>query len=231
MILTKGYKIEHTQNTDRFTLYIKGPSHLTDEIYKSIENTNILSNALYDDDLEAIIFTAETVETLTTYVKKKCLNMTQSIKMIHDLSKQIAHLETNGFAFYGYDLEDIVVINETTFIIVNSKYLLDIEEDNIFFISPIIPPYFSSPEVNELTKLPSKINYRSNYYSLGALILFCLLKVYIYSEIDLKSDSELESKLESKIDQILQPIYYTKMYWFLKKCFLQKSERRILLFI
>jgi serine/threonine protein kinase len=227
MLATKGYKIEQTNNTDHFTLYIKGPSHLKDEIYKSIDDTDILSNVFYNDESETIIFTAETVVTLTSFVKKRSLTMLQAIKMINDLSKQIAHLEINGFAFYGYDLDDIIVINDTIFIIVNTSKLLDVVEDNIIFNSPIKLPYFSNPEVNKLTNLPSTINYRSSYYSLGALTLFCLLNVYIYSELD----SYLDSELETQIDLILQPLYYTKMYWFLKRCLHKKSEQRLLLFI
>ena len=227
MLVTKGYKIEQTNNTDRFTLYIKGPNHLKDEIYKSIDDTNILSNAFYNDESETIIFTAETVVALTSFVKKGCLTMLEAIKMINDLSKQIAHLETNGFAFYGYDLDDIIVINDSIFIIVNTSNLLDVVEDNIIFNSPIKLPYFSNHEVNKLTNLPSKINYRSSYYSLGALTLFCLLNLYIYSELD----SYLDSELETQIDNILQPLYYTKMYWFLRRCLHKKSEQRLLLFI
>jgi hypothetical protein len=219
MISTKGYTIEQTNNTDRFTLYIKGPNHLKYEVYKSIDDTNILSNTFYNDESETIIFTAETVVTLTSFIKKGCLTMSQAIKMINDLSKQIAHLETNRFAFYGYDLDDIIVINDTIFIIVNTSKLLDVVEDNIIFNSPIKLPYFSNPEVDKLTNLPSTINYRSSYYSLGALTLFCLLNLYIYSE------------LETHIDNILQPLYYTKMYWFLKRSLHKKSEQRLLLFI
>ena len=109
--------------------------------------------------------------------------------------------------------------------------MLDVVEDNIIFNSPIKLPYFSNPEVNKLTSLPSKINYRSSYYSLGALTLFCLLNVYIYSELDSYLDSDSETELETQIDNILQPIYYTKIYWFLRRCLHKKSEQRILLFI
>ena len=140
--------------------------------------------------------------------------------MIHDLSKQIAYLETNLLAFYGYDLDDILVINEDTFFIASTKNLTRIESKNnsIYFYKPIIKPYFSNPELNELTKLPAKIDYRSSYYSLGALILFCSTNIYIFSEL-------------KEIDIILSPIYYTKLYWFLKRCFHEDCKQRILLFI
>ena len=222
MISTKGYNLEQTNNTDQFTLYIKGSTELREEIYKSINNTRLLTNIFLDDENDTIIFIAEMAVTLTTFLKKGCLTMTQSVKIVYDLSKQIEYLETSGYAFYGYDLDDILVINDTTFIIASSKYLLDIEENNITFNIPINPPYFSTPELNKLTSLPSKINYRSSYYSLGAVVLFCLLNIYVFSELEMNN---------TEIDQLLEPICYTKMYWFLKRCFNEKSEQRLLLFI
>jgi len=231
MIKTNAYKIQHTNNTNSYTLYIKGPNHLKDEIYKSISDTKLLSSAFYnndDDDSDiSITFTAETVITLTRFLTKGKLTNKKTVKMIHDLSMQIAHLETNMLAFYGYNLEDILVINDDTFFIANTKHLLDIKKDNcIYFYNPIDRPYFSNFELNKLTKLPSKIDYRSSYYSLGALILFCMINVYIFAEIqDITEDIDID------IDKILSPIAHTKLYWFLKRCFNKKSEDRILLFI
>ena len=209
MIKTNAYKIEHTNNTNSYTLYIKGPNHLKDEIYKSISYTKLLSRAFYNDDDDvdgdiSIIFTAETVVTLTRFLTKGKLTNKKTVKMI-------------------YNLEDILVINDDTFFIANTKHLLDIKKDDcIYFYNPIDRPYFSNFELNKLTKLPSNIDYRSSYYSLGALILFCMMNVYIFAEIqDITED----------IDKILTPITHTKMYWFLKRCFNKKSEDRILLFI
>jgi serine/threonine protein kinase len=224
MIETSGYKLIQTNKTDSYTLYIKGDHKFN--IYLSLSETDILSNIFYDgdeDDKEQIIFTAETVVTLTTFLKKNGnrLTMDESVKMINDLSKQLAYLELSNFAFYGFNLDDILVINESIFFIASTKYMLDIEETNIVFNSPIIHPNFSSPEVDKLTNLPSNIDYRSNYYSLGSLTLFCLLNVHTTSEI----------KKGRSINTLLQPIHHTKMYWFLKRCFLPDSEKRILLFI
>lgn len=216
---TKAYKIEQTAKTNSYTLYLQ--VHIN-ELYESITKTNILSGAVLDDDdiNESIIFTAESVKPLSTFLKKGKLTNQQAIKMIHDLSKQIAYLEENLLAFYGYDLDDIIVINEDTFFIANTKCItkIDAKEKCIFFNNPINIPYFSNPELNKLTKLPAKLDYRSGYYSLGALILFCSTNIYIFSEL-------------KEIDAILSPIYYTKLYWFLKRCFHEKSEERIMLFI
>ena len=238
LIRTKTYKVEHARNTNSYTLYLQGqPSDYVHELYESITKTDILlhafiseaeselnnelNNELKSDQLEeaSISFTAETVKPLSIFLKKGKLTNQETIKMIHDLSKQIAYLETNLLAFYGYELDDILVINEDTFFIASIKCLKKIDKTKcIYFYNPIDIPYFSNPELNELTKLPAKIDYRSSYYSLGALILFCSTYIYIFSEL-------------KEIDTILLPIYYTKWYWFLRRCFLQDSKQRILLFI
>jgi polyhydroxyalkanoate synthesis regulator phasin len=205
------------------------------ELYESITQTNILSHAFYNEEdneadneadndeetQESISFTAESVKPLSVLLKKGKLTNQETTKMIHDLSKQIAYLETKmQQTFYGYNLDDIVVINEDIFFIASTKNLARIETKNnsIYFYKPIDKPYFSNPELNELTKLPAKIDYRSSYYSLGALILFCSTNIYIFSEL-------------KETDIILSPIYYTKLYWFLKRCFHEDCKQRILLFI
>jgi hypothetical protein len=218
--ITTAYKIEHTPNTNSYTLTIQNGS--THEIYKSISETNILSNVFFDDtnNVETILFTGETVKPLSVLLKEGKLTNQQIIKMIYDLSKQIAYLEINLISFYGYNLDDILVINNNTFFIASSKHLVSInaKDYNIYFYKPIIKPYFSNPELNELTKLPGKIDYRSSYYSLGALILYCSTNIYIFSEL-IEGNSLLES------------INYTKPYWFLKRCFNKDCKKRILLFI
>jgi hypothetical protein len=232
IVKTKAYKISQSKDTSRFILSINHRSinkKYIYEIYKSITKTKILSNAFFYEENEineenpnAIFFTAENIKPLTTLLKEGKLTNQQTIKMLHDLSNQIAYLEINLLAFYGYELDDILVINDDTFIIASITHLSNIGSDNcIYFTNPIEKPYFSNPELNKLTKLPANINYRSSYYSLGALILFCLTNIYIFAEL----------KEEDNLDDILQPIYYTKMFWFLNRCFYKKSEQRILLFI
>jgi hypothetical protein len=227
MFEPKSYKIVQKPKTNSYTLSIQNGS--THDIYKSISETNILSNVFFDDTedtVEMIIFTAKKVKSLSVILNEGKLTNQQIIKMIYDLSKQIAYLEINMMSFYGYNLDDIIVINDNTFFIANTKYLAKInaKDYNIYFYKPIDKPYFSSPELIELTKLPAKIDYRANYYSLGALILFCLTNIYIYAELPNEGEDE-------NIKSFLEPINYTKPYWFLKRCFLKDYKKRILLFM
>jgi hypothetical protein len=147
--------------------------------------------------------------------------------MIKCLTTQIEYLNKNNLAFYGFDKSDIIVINESIFLITNMKYLYNLDKErNINFYTPIPKPFFSSPEFRSLCQLPAKINYRTNYYSLGALI------VYFYLDINIQLSLENDTKREQPtIESLLKPIYYTKIYWFLLRCLKDDPEKRILLFI
>ena len=82
--------------------------------------------------------------------------------------------------------------------------MLPVTNNNMLFLIPFIKPQFVSSDIKQLTKIPSKIDCKAGYYSLAALIIYCLLN----EEID---------KIE-EIETILKPIFYTKIYWFLKHC-------------
>jgi hypothetical protein len=116
MFETKSYKIVQEPKTNSYTLTLKNGS--VNELYNSISETNILSNVFFDDtnNVETIMFTAEKVRPISILLKEGKLTNQQITKMIYDLSKQIAYLEINMMSFYGYNLDDIIVINDNTFL-------------------------------------------------------------------------------------------------------------------
>jgi hypothetical protein len=143
--------------------------------------------------------------------------------MLDQLTKQILYLKKYDYGFYGLNIKDILVINKNHFIIVNSVFLQPIIKEHIHFFSPIQRPYFLDPQLFKLTKLPSTIHYKCIYYSLGVLLVFCLFNNYLLVGNEEKSETEIEN--------ILLPIKYTKIYWFLKRCFHIDIVNRTLLLI
>jgi hypothetical protein len=99
----------------------------------------------------------------------------------------------------------------------------DERNNNIIFNCPFMLPYFSSPELIAVNTLPTEVDYRASYYSLGALITFCLTNKYLFVGNEVMRETDIE--------KALQPIFYTKVYWFLKRCLTQKYEQRQILFI
>jgi len=208
-------------NDFTFSLTINGD--YSDNMYYIIKK--MLHSCHFDNETNSIHFSAENVIPFKKYIldkKDKKLSHIECIKLIDDLSKQIFLLNKLGFSFYGFDINDIITI-DNTFILCSTQYLLPLNGNTIIFTSPIKLPYFSNPEIFKLTSLPSKINYKCCYYSLGLLVVFSLLNIYLLVGNELKSTEE--------IDKIIEPLYNTKMYWFLKRCLDDDINSRNLLLV
>ena len=208
---------------NEYTYSLKIHGHNIIPLYQTI--INMLKNAYYDNETETIIFTAENIKPLKKILFNKNDNkmgLNQCIKMIDELTKQISYLKTINYGFYGFDINDILVI-DGIFLFCNTQYLYPLYKDNFLFIEPLSQPYFSSPEIIKLTILPTEINNKCSYYSLGVLVVFCLLNNYLLVSNELKTPEE--------IDNIMKPIFNTKIYWFLKRCLEPNLEKRVLLLI
>jgi len=197
-----------------YKLTIQG-NNKTNLLYSSILKTDILTNAFYNSTDKSLYFTAEKVFLL----KKSDLFLSESkcIRMIDTLTRQIKYLETKQYAFYGHNIDDILVVNDDIFININTNTLLPIKDNYVSFLSPFIKTQFMSTEISNITTLPSKIQYQSSYYSLAALVIYCLLNKDLQTK-----EVEVED-----LERLLKPIFYTKIYWFLKRCL----HKRILLLI
>jgi serine/threonine protein kinase len=186
----------------------------------------ILSASFYQKETESVVFLAESVHSLKEYLlNRKSLSYQDCIKLIEDLSKQISYLKYLQHGIIGIDMNDILVIDDHTFVFIGEGNLYPLnEEGNINIYSPISKPYFMSPEVLELTKIPAEISYKVSYYSLGVLVVYFLLHRYWFAGNKVPGTAEEE-------DEILKPIQGTKMYWFLKRCLNKDMSKRELLFI
>ena len=225
-------------------MQLKGPSKEQNYVIIVQLVTTIINqipNSFYDETTQEILFTAESVTNITIYnktnntnknnkINQNLLTEMQTIQMIKCLTTQIEYLNRNNLAFYGFDKSDIIVINENIFLISNLNYLYNLDKErNITFYTPIPKPFFSSPEFTSLRQLPAKISYKTNYYSLGAIIVYFYLGLQLSLENDAKREQTLDSL--SQVESLLKPIYYTKTYWFLLRCLKDVPEKRILLFI
>ena len=185
-----------------------------------------LSACFNDEIMNAMFFTATSVTTLKEHLADYSFKLShcKCIEIIDELTKQLSHLKKVGYGFYGFNIEDILVVNGCKFVICNSRCLLPINANNmLYFYEPIDNPQFIDPSMFKLTTLPAKIHYNCVYYSLGVLIVFCLLNVYLLVGNEEKTDLELE--------RILSPIKNTKIYWFLKRLMDSDMEHRICLLI
>jgi hypothetical protein len=156
----------------------------------------------------AILNSDNKIDILVTSVKP--LTETMAIKFEYDtlvrlakcISRQILYMEKRGITLVGLELSDILVVNQD-FFVANYKRVVSYSESMIRFITPFYKPTFTSKEIKGLVNLPCNVSYLTAHYSLASLIVFLL-----------GGDSN-----NSKVDSIK----YTKLYWFLKRCFLNEG--------
>ena len=230
-----------------YSLFIDNHLYRND-FYEFFILTNNLPLAFINE--EKLFFQAERVCLLEDLLKNQHykLNQIQCLHMIKSISYQIKYFEEKGITFLGFDIKDIIVINDNgindngindngindngindngindyKFFIMGTRFAIRFHSYFINLFVPYEKPYFSSPEIINVIKLPYKVHYKSCYYSLGALTVFCLLNEYLLKGNEV-SDVE-------RIEHILNPIYLSKMYWFLIRCLNENVEERVLLYI
>ena len=199
-------------NECTYNLKINGEYNIY--LYKLIKKFIKTSN--FDYETSSIYFCAENITPLKDLIKNNSLSHNKCIKLIYDLTNQILYLKKLGYSFYGFDINDILVI-DNIFMCCSTQYVLPLVNELIVFNSPIKQSYFSNPELDNLTTLPSEISYKCCYYSLGTLVVYCLLNAYI-------------NKIE-EIEKVIEPLYNTKIYWFIKRCLDPDINKRELLLI
>lgn len=210
-------------NDSTYRLKING--ELCHKLYEVIQK--MLKSSYLEAETNTLLFSAEKVVPFQTYLltqPDKRLSYARCVHLIDDLSKQMMYLNKNGYGFYGFNVGDILTI-DNSFFFCSAECLLPLWNDCFLFTAPIKQPYpyFANPELFKLTKLPAQIHYKCGYYSLGVLVVLSLLHVYLLVGNDLKTAKEM--------NDILEPIRDTKMFWFLKRCMNDDIHQRQLLLV
>ena len=172
-------------------------------------------------------FHATSVMRFTEFKQENQITMSTIERLIENLTNQIDYLSKEyNHTFYRINPNDILVIDFSQFLYISSDDVMPLiksETDEIIFTMPFCKDYYISPEIKEITSLPSKINAKTLYYSLGSFIIDLL---YILFSI-----KERKATTTTTIKTIPTQIKYTKLYWFLHKATLLNPKDRYLLFI
>ena len=137
-------------------------------------------------------------------------------KLTLDLVRQILYLEENKIAFSYLDPQDIIVLNNDIFLILNQSNMYSIEDNKIVINKPYDISAFMAPKIKTNTVLPLKIYFTEVYYSIGVLLVYCLFNKMIEGRTELR--------------KALGPIYATRLYWFIDKCLIKEPHKRRLMF-
>ena len=191
------------------------------------EPNEIFCRALADSKLFGGITITQTFTQASFYAKKVCslrellsqrrekLQYIEGVKMAQCLGQQLFYLEKYAHTFSWFNIDNILVIDESSFLCVGLEQLMPVDAfGRIWFTTPfsLKQPHIA-PEIQRLTILPSWVSYKAAYYSLGSLITFCLVE-----------DTGLDKN-------VIEFIADTKLYWFLLRCIDPVASARILLFV
>ena len=149
--------------------------------------------------------------------------------MTHNLVTQLNYLISHfSKTFLGFSPENLIIVDKSKFVYLCDEFLLDIienEENEVLIKFPFgNNDFFWAPELSLIKEIPSFVNYKVSYYSLGYLILYTLLG----DDNFIKDDGE-EIIIKDKMSTIT--IKNTKLYWLLERCLIEEPKNRSILFI
>ena len=206
-----------------------------ESIIKSITKTKIILGATTTEKYNTLMFKATSVQTFKQFqdelereTGEKKMNYESILKMTYNLATQLNYLIINNFkTFLGYSPENLIVIDKNKYIYLSNEYLLNIDDEQV-----VITFHFSqndflmSPELLNIKEIPSFINYKVAYFSFGYLILYGLS-----GDDNLLNDNEKTIQEKIKLQIETTSIKNTKLYWLLKRCLVEESKNRSILFI
>jgi len=161
----------------------------------SSENEYIIGNLINNlsscnTPFEIINYNTINVDTsnvmrLDEYMKKNvCLAFNQSEKLIKSLGFFMDELERNRMQLVSIYLEDILVINDYCFIVLNDEKIGDITSGNTINVDWIDENELNSSELKKIVLLPDEVHYKAVYQNLAYLVFYSLFG-------DIMTDSKL----------------------------------------
>jgi hypothetical protein len=207
-------------------------------LIKSIAKTKIILGATTTEKYKTLSFKAISVQKFSDFQceldrKNKTLKMPYNLilKMTHNLVTQLKYLISHfSQTFLGYSPENLIVIDKHKFVYLCDEFLLDIKNENDNNNVTISYPFtrddfFMAPELYCIKEIPSFLNYKVSYFSLGCLILFGLL-----GDDDFIKEKCVEGlqQIKKHLDSLI--IKNTKLYWLLERCLVEEPRNRSILF-
>jgi hypothetical protein len=198
----------------------------------------IILGATTTEKYKTLSFKAISVQTFSDFQcelerKNKSLKIPYNLvlKMTHNLVTQLNYLITQfSNTFLGFSPKNLIIIDKSKFIYLCDEFLLDIIKngengEKILIKSPFTrDDFFLAPELLRVKEIPSFVNYKVSYFSLGYLILYTLLGDNIDSE-DLQEKDTITHQMTTL------SIKNTKLYWLLERCLIEEPKNRSILFI
>ena len=166
---------------------------------------------------------AEKIILLKDLLKEDDFSYLMSMSLFLDIGEQIKKLQEMGMGYLTINPEDVVFIQSDpdnfSMIFLNIENYFDVKNNVLEISKPYKKTYYFSPQIKNISQIPTKINYTQNiFYSLSMIVCNCLKSI--------EKDYTFED-YKKHLDCILE----TKLYWALLRCLKDKPEDRFYLFI
>lgn len=234
-IIFENNTLKIIQDKHTKTLYTMEFNYPSASLLRSITRTRLIKSGTTTNDYQTFRFKALEIKTLQQYKGQhnpSKIPITFAAKMIASLGAQLNYLiSSERKTIIGYAPENIIVIDGTPAFL-DSELIADLEPAGSEYATISCPfsvkDFFCSPELLRIKELPSKVHYKTAYFSLGCLILDALLT----SDYDFYNEY-LREMGGDKIQEYLDQLHFkgTKLYWLLSRCIIKDPERRSILFI
>lgn len=195
--------------------------HEPNEIFcRALADSKLFGGITITQSFTQVSFYAKNMRSLREllYQRREKLQYNECIKMAQCIGQQLFYLEKYAHTFSWFNLDNILVIDESAFLCIGLEQLMQVDAfGRIWFTTPFSNKHpHIAPEIQRLMTLPSYATYKAAYYSLGSLIIFCLA-------VDDEKSTKMPLRLEFIVD--------TKLYWFLLRCIDSEPNARLLLFV
>jgi hypothetical protein len=205
-------------------------------LIRSLIKTGIIIGGTTTPDYKSIKFKASSVKPLKKFQEEQKtikgtsrLSINEVSLLIFHLTNQLDYLITKeNRTILGYNPENIIVINDQKFAFLAGELITEIEDNNILISYPFLTSdFYVSPELLEVTNLPSSVHYKTTYFSLACLVVHVLLydNEFYIDFLKYKNPERIIESLNT------HPIKKTKMYWLLSRCLVEEADKRSILLI
>lgn len=235
-IILENENLKIIKENSIFKIELKSVAY---SLINSLIKTRIIQGGSTDETYKSIIFNANSVKSLEEFRNernisqgRKNLSVADASKMIRSLSLQLNYLiEYESHTIIGYNEEDIIVINDEKFVFLGNELVANIDSEWSEMVTISCPfsvnDYFFSPEIIKIIEIPSKVHYKTAYFSLGLLLVYMLLADDDFYKDYLKHEQS-EKILESLNSH---PIKNTRIYWLISRCLVEEAKNRSIILI
>jgi hypothetical protein len=221
------YTIDKDQTTNIFTIEFERTNY---ELIKSIIKSKLIPGSYTDEHFQILKFKAHNVKSLRDHCQELYEKYGRQILSINDIAIIIKCLATQlnilielNKTILGYNINDIIVVNNEKYIFIGGDSLLEINEDSKMALVSYpfsLKDFFISPEIKQKREIPFTIHYKCAYYSMASLCIYLLVGDELFNT-------------ENDVRDILNNhhIKDSKLYWLLSRCLDEDPNKRCIVLL